>query len=197
MIAVTNATPFSRPFNANVSRPSRLRELRRNSQFAIRARIAPDRVSHMSRPLTQPSQAQLHSTATQEFCEPQWSWTTACGSHLHRGAPAEPGQRRTPGVTERAASAADAATRGEGRTGGEALLVALEHLHGRLLLHLQLGYAHRQLLAVLLRLQLGLERRDLTAQRSAIVSFSAAFFSPALSSLSAAPTAVAAGARCL
>ena len=47
MIGVTNRLPFSHPFSVHISRSTRLREMRRNSPFAVRARNAPKRRSHL------------------------------------------------------------------------------------------------------------------------------------------------------
>ena len=71
-------------------------------------------------------------------------------------APVEPGERRTP--VEYAFAGR------EGRPIAKALLILCEQVLGHSLLHLQLGCTHRQLLAVLLRGQLGSERRNLAAQ---------------------------------
>lgn len=51
MTGITHGQSFPRPLYNRVSRPSRLGELRRNSLFVIRARNAPNCVSHMVRPL--------------------------------------------------------------------------------------------------------------------------------------------------
>lgn len=85
-------------------------------------------------------------------------WITTATLQRRR-APVEPepaGHCRTP--------AEHAAARGEGCAGGEALLIALEHEHGCLRLHLQLGRSHCQRLAVLLRFELRCERGNLATQ---------------------------------